>query len=45
MRDYKKKSGSKGKRIKGIVVVRDSSLLDDEPLVGRMERKRYPSRC
>ena len=45
VRDYKKKSESKGKRIKGITIVRVSSPSDDETLARRLERKRYPSRC
>jgi len=45
VRDYKKKSENKGKRIKDIPVVRASSPLDDETLARRLERKRYPSGC
>ena len=44
LRDYKKKSESKGKRIKGIPIVRASSSSDDEPVARRIERKRYPSK-
>ena len=45
VRDYKKKRGGKGKRIKGILDERAASPSDDEPLACRRERKRFPSRC
>ena len=45
MRDhYKKRSGGKGKSIKGYQDDRASSPSDDEPLAHRMERKRKSSR-
>ena len=39
VRDYKKKSENKGKRIKDSLVVRASSTSDDETLAYRLERK------
>ena len=44
VRDYKKKSENKGKRVKDSLGVRASSPLDDETLAHRLEKKRYPSR-
>ena len=41
---YKKRSGGKGKSIKGNHDERASSPSDDEPLAHQMERKRFSSR-